>query len=85
MKDLYLVYLKDKNDIFSKERKFSRAFMFDISDLRAFVYKINNKYGMPKAVDNNFVWFEKQKEICHISAYLGNDSVNINNLLEGRK
>ena len=81
MSNLYLVYFKDNNDEFTRDKKFSKAYMFSLDELRSFVYMTNKKYGIPKSIEKSFVWYEKEIEVCTLSTYLGGEIIDIETLI----
>lgn len=80
MKDLYLIYLKD-NTAKKNTNRYDRVYMFDIIDLRSFVYKYNKKFGMPYVKDLSFVWKNNSKDAYTISVFYGEKQLNIQNLI----
>ena len=74
MKELYIAYLDSTQDP-------NQTYMFDISDLREFVYKQNKNYGMPKVADKEFVWSQNENNL-KLKAYYGEKQVNIKDLIE---
>jgi hypothetical protein len=75
MKELYIAYLDSTQDP-------NQTYMFDVTDLREFVYKQNKNYGMPKVVGKEFVWSQNENNL-ELKAYYGEKQINIKDLIEG--
>ena len=73
MKELYIAYL-------DSTQAPNQTYMFDLADLREFVYKQNKNYGMPKVSDKEFVWFQNENRL-KLKAYYGEKQVSIRDLI----
>lgn len=75
MKELYIAYCKNSNDR-------NKTYMFDITELREFIYKQNKHYGMPSLINKDLFWKSENNNI-QLSAYYGEQQINIKQIIEG--